>query len=105
MHSRSKDIDVAHNLKVIEWLKAELVDSVGELFRSLLKTGSDATSDALATIIITVYLLGRRVGISFQNVDRKIRDKLDISIKEAQDVEEWYGDLDELFEYLEGKKR
>jgi len=63
--SKNRGIDVAKNLKIIEWLKAEMVDSVGALFKALLKTGNDAAADALAAIIIVAYLLGKRVGVSF----------------------------------------
>ncbi|MEN6462717.1 MAG: MazG-like family protein [Syntrophomonas sp.] len=102
---RKKDLDIAQNLKIVEWLKAELIESVADLFKSLLKTGSDATSDALATIIIVTYLLGRRVGISFQSIDIKLRDKLNISIREAPEADQWNSDLAELLNYLEKKKR
>jgi hypothetical protein len=102
---RKKDLDIAQNLKIVEWLKAELIDSVADLFKSLLKTGSDATSDALATIIIVTYLLGRRVGISFQSIDNKLRDKLNISIRESTEFNEWNTDLTDLLNYLEKKKR
>jgi hypothetical protein len=102
---RNKNLDIAQNLKIVEWLKAELIDSVADLFKSLLKTGSDATSDALATIIIVTYLLGRRVGISFQSIDIKLRDKLNISIREAPETDQWNSDLADLLNYLEKKKR
>lgn len=102
---RKKDLDIAQNLKMVEWLKTELIESVANLFKSLLKTGGNATSDALATIIIITYLLGHRVGISFQNIDLKLRDKLNASIREAPEVEEWNSDLADLLNYLEKKKR
>lgn len=102
---RKKDLDIAQNLKIVEWLKSELIESVAALFKSLLKTGSDATIDALATIIIVTYLLGNRVGISFQSIDNKLRDKLNISIRESTEVDEWNTGLTELLTYLEKKKR
>lgn len=105
LNALSKDIDVAQNFKIVEWLKAELLDAVADLFKALLKTGNDAKKDALASIIIITYLLARRVGISFSNLDRTVKDKLNVSIKEAQEVEQWYKDLFDLSSYLENKKR
>ncbi len=105
MASRSREIDVAKNLKIIEWLKAELVESVGALFKSLLKSGNDAAADALAAIILVAYLLARRVGISYATVDTKLRAKLTKSIQDGHEVEQWYGDLSELMNYLDSKKR
>ncbi|HOV43579.1 MAG TPA: MazG-like family protein [Syntrophothermus lipocalidus] len=95
---------MAENLRVIEWLKAELVESVAALFKSLTRGGEEAINDALATIIITTYILGRRLGIAFKDVDRKVQGKLRLSISEAHEVEKWYGDLSELLKYLEENK-
>lgn len=105
MNARGKEIDIAQNFKIIEWLKAELIDAIAVLFKSLIKTGSEAKNDALASIIIITYLLGRRVGVSFSSVDGKIKDKLNTSIKKAQEVEQWHSDLSELLNYLESRKR
>ncbi|CFW99923.1 MazG-like domain [Syntrophomonas zehnderi OL-4] len=103
IRNKNKDLDIATNLKVIEWLKAELVESVGALLKSLLKAGNDATSDALATIIIVCYILGKRVGISFQAIDMRIRHKINTSINDAHEIEQWYGDLSDLQKYLDKK--
>lgn len=105
MVTKIRELDIAKNLRVIEWLKAELVESVAALFRSLLKAGDDAVSDALANIIITTYILGQRVGITFQHIDLKVQGKLRLSINEAHEVEKWYGDLSGLLRYLEGSKK
>lgn len=105
MNGRTREIDIAKNLKIIEWLKAELVDSVGELFKTLLKAGTDAREDALATIIIITYLLGRKVGINFYSLDMKVRNKLSISINKSYEIEQWNEDLLDLSNYLESKKR
>ncbi|NLT19827.1 MAG: hypothetical protein GXY16_02380 [Syntrophomonadaceae bacterium] len=101
MAGRGREIDVAKNLKTIEWLKAELAASVGGLFKALLKTGNDAVADALAAIIIVAYILGRRVGVSFQLIDATITSKLSEKIKESHEVEQWYGDLSDLQKYLQ----
>lgn len=98
-------VDIAKNLRTIEWLKAELVESVAALLKSLLKTGDEAISDCLGTIIITTYILGKRVGVKFQNIDFKVESKLKLSINEAHEVEKWYGDLSALLAYLENKKK
>ncbi|MGE5396407.1 MAG: MazG-like family protein [Chitinophagales bacterium] len=98
-------MDIAKNLRVIEWLKAELVESVAALFKALMKTGEDAISDCLATIMITTYILGKRTGVSFQHIDLQMESKLRVSIGEAHEVENWYGDLSALLGYLESKKK
>lgn len=105
MHSKIKDIDITKNLKTIEWLKAELVDSVAALLKALLKTGNDMIGDAVANIIIIAYLLGRRVGVNFNSIDVQITSKLRTSIDESQEIGQWFGDLADLLNYLESKKR
>lgn len=104
MIGKNIEIDIAKNLRVIEWLKADLVDSVGALFKSLLKKGDDMTGDALAAIIIICYLLGRRVGVNFATIDAQMKSKLNTSIDNATEMEQWNTDLSELCNYL-GKKR
>ncbi|NLB87623.1 MAG: hypothetical protein GX790_00095 [Syntrophomonadaceae bacterium] len=103
--NKNKEIDIAKNLRTIEWLKTELIDAVAVLFKSLLKKGSDATTDALSSIIIITYILGRRLGVSFQSIDSEIKTKLHNQIKREHELEEWYGDLSDLLKYMEGKKR
>ncbi len=105
MASKSREIDVAKNLKTIEWLKAEMVDSVGDLFKAMLKTGNDAAADAIAAIIIVSYLLGKRVGVNFSTVDNKVKAQLTANIDGGHEVERWYGDLSDLLHYIENKKR
>ncbi|MDD3268972.1 MAG: MazG-like family protein [Syntrophomonadaceae bacterium] len=105
MNGKIKDIDITKNLKTIEWLKAELVDSVAALLKALLKTGNDMIADAVANIIIIAYLLGRRVGLNLHAIDAQIKNKLQTSIDESQEIGQWYGDLADLLNYLENKKR
>ena len=99
-----READITTNLKIVEWLKADLVDTLGVLLKSLLKAGNDATTDALATLIIIAYILGRRVGISFQVIEMRIKLKLNSSINDTHEIEQWYDDLTHLQKYLEGKE-
>lgn len=103
--SKAKEIDIAKNLRTIEWLKTELLDGVALLFKSLLKTSSDAISDILASIIMISYILGKRLGLNFLTIDAKIKSKLKTQIREEHELEEWYGDLSDLLNYLENNKR
>lgn len=82
-----------------------MVDSVGALFKSLLRSGNDAAADALAAIIIVAYVLGKRVGVSFYTVDTRVKAKLTTGINDGHEVEQWYGDLSDLLHYLDSKKR
>ena len=102
---KREDVDIARNIKVIEWLKADLVTSLSALFRALLRGSEDRLLDALASMILTCYVLGRRLGISFSRLDLKMEAKLRQGIDEGHEVEKANGDLSRLLGYLVEKKR
>jgi hypothetical protein len=99
------DLDITKNLKMVEWLKAELVQSVGALFKSLLNASAEATADKLAAIIILIYLLGCRVGVSFAALDRAVKLKLEQSLAAAQLEDRWYQDMTALNDHLRHRTR
>ncbi len=96
---------IAKNIKVIDWLKADLITSVSALFKSMLKGSEDLLLDALASLMITCYVLGRRLGINFPRLDLKVEAKLRQGIEEDHELERWYGDLSALLNYMADKKR
>ncbi len=89
--------------KVVEWLKANLVENVGVLFKTLYKAGNDASIDALAALIINTYILGRRIGINFQILDMRIKHQINTSIGDFNEVDQIYGDLTQLQSYIESR--
>ncbi|HAH97202.1 MAG TPA: hypothetical protein DHD79_05090 [Firmicutes bacterium] len=99
------EIDIARNIRTIEWLKTELIGGVATLCRAMLKGSQELIRDALAGIIMTSYLLGRRIGISFSKMDTRLAEKLSGNIAEPHEIEEWYGDFSALRTYLEDKER
>ena len=106
MSSFNQGLDIARNIKVVEWLKTELLGAVSACFKAMLKNSEVAIEDALASIIVTVYVLARRLGVSFNQLDITVESKVRTGIKERHEVEVWYGDLNALLKYLnEGKKR
>jgi len=98
-------VDIARNIKVIEWLKTELIGTVAALFKAMVKNSEEAIEDALASMIVTVYVLARRLGVSFAQLDVRVESKVRNAIREKHEVEDWYGDLTALLRYLGDKKR
>lgn len=105
MESSKGQMDVAKSIRVIDWLKAEMVGSVALLLRSMVNGGEHVIADCLAGIIMTAYILGKRVGIPYTKVDQRLKEKVAAGIREGHEIEEWYGDLSSLQRYLEGRKR
>lgn len=96
--------DIAKNIKVLEWLKADLVSSVGALMKAIIKGREEAILDCLAAIIMTCYILAKRLGFSFGKLDLKIDSQLEKNIRNKHQVEEWFGDLSLLQDYLDNKR-
>jgi hypothetical protein len=104
-----KEIDITRNIKLIEWLKSELLTDLANLFRVLAKGVREemyeAVSDILSNIILISYLLGKRLGISYNAIELKIQSKVKLGLVENHDVEKYYGDLSELSRHLGSFRR
>lgn len=97
------EIDIARNIRAIEWVKAQIIDGVASLFKAVIKNSEEAIADALATIIMSCYILARRLGIGFSRIDENMLHTLDSEIESGHELEDWYGDLSLLRHYMEEK--
>lgn len=98
---------ITKNVKIIEWMKNEILMSVSELFNILfkgVKSADEGLQDILANIIMMTYLLAKRLGISFNEIDYKIKEKTSLGIKEDHSIEKWYGDLTNLKNHIENRE-
>lgn len=100
MSSFDQEIDIARNLRTVEWLRSELLESVANLFKALIRGQEEPILDSLANIIVSTYLLGKRVGVSFSKVEMKVDAIIRENIENDHEVEKWYGDLSNLQHYL-----
>lgn len=103
-----KDIDITRNIKIIERLKSELLTDIANLFRILVngvrEELHDAISEALSNIILLCYLLGRRLGVSYNSIEMKMDSKIRLGLVETDDIEKYYGDLSELAKHLNSNR-
>lgn len=95
-----KDLDVAKRAKVIEWLKTEVVDHVSRLFKALWEGSTARVGDSLASLIMSSYILGRRLGIPYRELDEVLTEKLKKHRQEGHQLEEWYQDISALEEHM-----
>ncbi|WP_200901400.1 MazG-like family protein [Paenibacillus sp. DMB20] len=95
-----KDLDVAKRAKVIEWLKTELVDNVSRLFKALWEGSTTKVGDSLASLMMSSYILGRRLGMSYRDLDDLLIEKLKKHKQEGHQLEDWYQDISTLEEHL-----
>ena len=80
-----KGSDITKNVKIIEWIKNEILINVSDLFNLIfkgVKPIDDKLQNTSANIIMLTYLLGKRLGISFDEIDYKIKEKSRQGIKE-----------------------
>jgi hypothetical protein len=104
--SVGQETGIARNLRVVEWLKADLVASTAAVFRAMAGGSDDKLVDALAGVVITCYVLARRLGIGFSVLDLRVEAKLRQNIDDGHEVERWYGDLSSYLSYfLADRKR
>lgn len=100
-----REIDITRNIKIIEWLKSELLTDIAALFKVLIngmkEEVHETVADTLSNIILICYLLGRRLGISYNAIEIKIKNKVKLGLIENHDVEKHYGDLSELSKHLD----
>ena len=102
-----RNSDLTKNVKIIEWIKKELILSVGDVFDLIfkgVKPLDEALQDTLANIIMITYLLAKRLGISFSEIDYKIKEKIRIGIDQNHSVESWYGDFSNLKKHMENRE-
>lgn len=103
-----KEIDITRNIKMIEWLKSELLTDVANLYKVLVNGMKEeiheSVSETLSNIILICYLLGRRLGISYNAIEMKMENKVKLGLIENHDVEKYYGDLSELAKHLNSSR-
>ncbi|MFH5186960.1 MazG-like family protein [Paenibacillus sp. TAB 01] len=95
-----RDVDLAKRAKIIEWLKTEIVDHMAHLLKAIWEGSSHKITDALASLVASSYILGRRLGISLRSLDEAVLDKMKKHRQEGHQLEEWYGDISALEEHL-----
>jgi hypothetical protein len=100
-----RELDITRNIRLIEWLKSELLTDISNLFKVLVNGIKEdmqtSVSETLANVVLISYLLGRRLGLSYSAIEIKIENKIRLGILEDHDVEKYYGDLSELAKHLE----
>ena len=103
--ARNRDLSIARNIRVIEWLKSELLEAVSQLFKSFINNQEELLLLSLARVKLTVYLLGKRAGINFTRVDEQLEIMVQQQLASGHEVEEWYGDLSLLKQHLASQKK
>ena len=100
----SRESEILRKMRLIEWLKAELITQVGSLYQAMAKNSEQAICDSLAGLVANCYILARRLGITFDSLDRDVLKKVGQNIKNEHEVEKWFGDFSEYQKHLRLKR-
>lgn len=103
---QKKDMDIIKNLRTIEWLKSEMLTSIANLYELLARGEDNIKEDlenSISNIMLLSYLLGKRLGLSYQDINSNLEDKIKLNMLEGHKIEKWYGDLSELLEFVRSK--
>lgn len=92
---------IARNVQVVERLKADLIAGNAALYDALYNNEEGATEDALAAIVTSAFVLSKRLGIPYKELDDAIRRRLRTMIDEDHEVEQWFGDCSALLNYMQ----
>lgn len=100
----SSESEILRKMRLIEWLKAELITHIGSLYQAMAKNSEQAISEGLADIVVACYILGKRLGIGFDSLDKAVLQKVEHEIKTEHEVEKWFGDYSEYQRQLRQKR-
>ncbi|ADL54021.1 MazG-like family protein [Clostridium cellulovorans] len=100
---RRDDFNIISSVKIIEELKADLLCVIGDFFKLLTKgsnVAEKALLDCISGAIILLYVLGRRLGHSYLQIDEHTKIKLKEGIVAGDSVEKSGKDLSSLYQHL-----
>lgn len=98
------EVDIAKNIKALEWLKAELLTETAHLFKAMLKGSTEKILEILALIILLCYFVAKRLGSSFGQLDFQVQIQLKKILEPGHPLEEGYGDVSSLQKYFQMKR-
>ena len=104
----NKDIDIVKNMKTVEWLKSEILNNIAYLHKIFVDTEENSkenVEDTISNIILESYVLGKRLGISFNDLDSTLKENIRLNLVQEHKIERWYGDLSSLLEHIETREK
>lgn len=98
------DSDLVKKLYLTEWQKASVASTMGELYQAIAKNNEYLMKEALAKHVISCYILGRRLGIEFSQLEEEIYAQVNKLRKQDSDIERLFGDYSEYERFIRNKR-
>ncbi len=100
-------LNISANLRAVDTIKSEVLAEVANLYKSLSEYNEtdsfEEVTERIATIIAMDYILARRVGISFKDVDDKISGLTRMAVENNHELEVQFSDMSELKRYINSR--
>lgn len=97
-----QSVNVASNAKMIEVLKAEFISESADVLRAAISPGGRSELlDALGGAVLLAYVLARRCGITYAELEEDVAKKAGLGIEDKHKLESAYGDLSLLKKHFE----
>lgn len=97
-------IDIANNIKAVEMMKVEILQNITNLFADIsAEADSDSAArlaDDAARLINMTFLLCGRLGVSYEEIQPRMKRLLESGIEEGHMIEKRFGDLSNLLKKL-----
>lgn len=101
----SREQDIIQTLRLIEQLKLALLDNLGALYHAMMENSSAAMKRSLASLVLNGYLLGRRLGVEYADLDDELQRLADQQALSDDDIiENRFGDYSRLSRYLQQRR-
>lgn len=101
----SREQDIIQTMRLIENLKLTLMDSLSAVYHAMTENSSAAIKRSLARLLMNVYLLGRRLGVEYSELDREMLHMAERqSLSNDDIIENRFGDYSRLVRYLQQKR-
>jgi hypothetical protein len=82
------EFDIARNIREIESLKTGLLSGVSEVYQLMQQggTGREALGEALAGIMFSTVELANRVGVTVEDLDRRVTRRMKVKRMETTTI-------------------
>lgn len=103
----NREVDIFKNMKTVDWLKAELLTSISDLYRDLAdneENTKEDLEDSISNIIFSAYILGKRLGLSYNGIETALIENIKLNLIEEHKIEKWYGDISQLLKFLRSEE-
>ena len=96
---------IATTVRLMEWLKTDLVAGVSKLHQSLFSGAEKKAVEALNQIMVTCYLLGKKLGLTYYRLDCSLQQRVKQLLRQEEEEELLREELLELLQYLESREK